>query len=189
MNRQEIFELVRKYNRGQCTPEEESLLETWYVSKNDLYHTELSEAEISSALNDVYSSLPKPARKVKLWPRIAVAAAIIIAVFCIWFFKSGRPASESTVISYANDIAPGKNKATLTLAKGKTIQLSELKKGLVVGNDLRYDDHTAVIADGANGKRADLPGATEMTLSTPRGGLIRLPYLMGQKYGLMLLQV
>ena len=42
-----------------------------------------------------------------------------------------------------NDVAPGSNGATLTLANGKVINLSDAKTGVVIGNEkLAYDDGT-----------------------------------------------
>ena len=131
MNRAEVFELVQKYNQGQCTAEERSLLESWYISQQELHHTELSEAQIAQELAAIYQALPQPARQVKLWPRIAaVAAAVAVIVFGLWFFNyKGQVASIPRNELAVNDIAPGKQGATLTLANGKKIRLSDAANG------------------------------------------------------------
>lgn len=186
MDRQEIFELVRKYNRGQCTPEEEALLETWYVNKTELYHTELSEPEIESALQEVYTFLPKPAKKMRLWTRIAVAAAAVAAiVFGVWFYTNEIASSLKTHrndVAYKNDIAPGKNTAILTLANGKSFSLSEAKAGVVVGEDkLTYNDHTPVVNKRYLFNGQDEGKNTELKLSTPRGGTYQITLSDGTK--------
>lgn len=180
MNRQEIFELVQKYNEGKCTPEEKILLETWYVNKNELYHDELLEAEMELALNDVYDSLPRPPKKTKLWPAIfmKVAAVLGLLVFGLWFFRAPHQLNVSKDnLIYTKDIAPGKSSATLTLANGKTIDLSEAKEGVIIGVGLSYNDNTPVVEKGA------LPCSRDdmMTLTTPRGGTYQVTLSDGTK--------
>ncbi len=62
----------------------------------------------------------------KLWPRMAAAAAIILLIGAGIFFYGNQSVPD---IKYANDIAPGKNTATLTLANGKKIILSDAVNG------------------------------------------------------------
>ena len=64
-----------------------------------------------------------------MWPKIAIAAAIVFAVFAgIWFYTSYITGAASEV-QYAEDVAPGKEGATLTLANGKKIRLSDAVNG------------------------------------------------------------
>lgn len=67
----------------------------------------------------------------KLWPRlIGVAATVTIISFSIWFYSSRQQiVNPNSKIASQNDIAPGKNGATLTLSDGKKIRLSTAKKG------------------------------------------------------------
>jgi len=67
---------------------------------------------------------------VKLWPRIAAVAALFVAVCGIGFFflSKYRPQPEKST-AYVKDIAPGKTGATLTLANGKKIRLTDAIKG------------------------------------------------------------
>ncbi|HMI03105.1 MAG TPA: FecR domain-containing protein, partial [Pedobacter sp.] len=99
-------------------------------------------------------------KTVRLWPRMAVAAsrskfgtslvaaaAVAAIVFGVWFFNSryDMNAEPGTEVAKVNDIAPGKNGATITLANGKVIQLSDAKSGVVVGDDrLAYNDGSAI---------------------------------------------
>lgn len=59
---------------------------------------------------------------------VAAAAAIVIASTSIWLLNREHPYQSANVIS-SIDIAPGKVGATLTLASGKTIRLSDALKG------------------------------------------------------------
>jgi len=111
------------------------------------------------------------ARAMKLWPRIAVAAAAVAAIaFGIWFFTARYPEADSGTSHYATEIAPGKQGATLTLANGKKIRLSDARNGQLADEDGVTITKTA---DGqlnyvVMGDRAE--GDDQMnTLSTARG--------------------
>ncbi|MNL00170.1 fec operon regulator FecR [compost metagenome] len=125
-----------------------------------------------------------------LWPQpapnwirgIAIAAAAVMAVvFGIWFYNTSlNPDSASSRTAgrdLMHDIKPGKNTATLTLSNGKAIELSEEKTGLVVGNDLRYNDGTSVTSN----KDPDNGRTVEMTITTPRGGTYQVTLSDGTK--------
>lgn len=83
-------------------------------------------------LSAIYS-LEKPGRAVyvkHIWPKIAIAAAIatVLVSLSMWFFKGSSNQTNNQII-YANDVAPGKQGATLTLASGKKIRLTETGNG------------------------------------------------------------
>ena len=60
---------------------------------------------------------------------VALAAALAFIVSGIWFFKVTPVADQTNVTAYEADIAPGRIGATLTLANGKKIRLSDAKNG------------------------------------------------------------
>ncbi len=79
----------------------------------------------------------KAPKRVRLWPRIAaVAAAVAMVVFGVWFFNYRgeilRDALDDKSV-VVNDIAPGKNGATLTLTDGRQIKLNDIVKGEIAG--------------------------------------------------------
>ncbi|MFS2185603.1 FecR family protein [Mucilaginibacter sp. Mucisp84] len=79
-----------------------------------------------TAIDTEIESARKPVRR--LWPRIAAAASIILALSAGGYFllhKTDR--SPLTAQNSKNDIAPGHEQATLTLANGQKIIL---RKGL-----------------------------------------------------------
>lgn len=86
---------------------------------NDLLNTILEE--------HIYPS-QKRKRVIRLWPRIAIAAAAIVVVIGVTLlFNVGKFRTET--ISYNKDIAPGKQGATLTLSNGRKIKLSDSANG------------------------------------------------------------
>jgi ferric-dicitrate binding protein FerR (iron transport regulator) len=129
----------------------------------------------------------------KLWPRIAAAAAILLVVGAGLFYYVSRDAESGRhpeLVSGSHDVAPGKNTATITLANGKTIQLSDAKTGVIVGaSGLKYNDGSAVgpSSRGTEGSLGhansrDLSRTVEMTeVATPRGGQYQITLPDGTK--------
>lgn len=101
------------------------------VSETDLAGPEVlasldrSFIAVQNRINDI----PKK-RRLFSFPRIAAAAAILLvsaaALFLYIAYSTSEVKNSST---YANDVAPGKNGATLTLANGKQIRLSDALEG------------------------------------------------------------
>ena len=73
--------------------------------------------------------------KIKLWPRTAAGVAAVLALITIgvYFFKhlSNDPLKQPQQEVLAADIAPGKTGATLTLANGRKIRLSDAANGRI----------------------------------------------------------
>ncbi|MEJ5993213.1 FecR domain-containing protein [Pedobacter sp. Du54] len=64
----------------------------------------------------------------RLWPRlIAAASIVVVASIGFYFYNTSRKTEQQSV--YANDVDPGKNGATLTLADGKKILINEVSAG------------------------------------------------------------
>jgi transmembrane sensor len=109
------------------------------------------------------------------WTRVAAAVLVMVAAGLYFFTgskkeKTGQPVAEKG--PYKNDVAPGGNKAILTLADGSTIVLDSATNGLIaqqgntgirkVGGQIVYDaGHSPLTADHS---------PVYNTISTPRGG-------------------
>ena len=119
---------------------------------------------------------PKKApRSILLRPLKWVAAAVVLVVFSFTAYLSLNKKKEHV---FASDVAPGKNKAILTLADGKKISLSDAVTG-----DIAKEAGFSITktADGQlvyNIAEAENANDTRLnTISTPNGGewQIRLP--------------
>lgn len=74
----------------------------------------------------------KTPKKIRLWPRIMVAAALATVIFgALLFYYPGINQEQSNQLVYKNDVAPGISGATLTLSNGKKIRLSNVQNGEV----------------------------------------------------------
>ena len=115
-----------------------------------------------------------PGRRVRRLSKTAIlAAASILLAFTIgigWFYYATgeRQAADIALVSpYGGDVPAGGDRATLTLSDGRVVMLNNNKKGVVIGDDLTYNDGTSLVdVEG----RDELPALTELTLTTPRGG-------------------
>jgi transmembrane sensor len=191
MQQKNALALLKKYREGTATEEEKALLDSWYLTWKKDEAIGLSEEDYQFAEAAMYSGLPKPeTAKIKsLWPRVVAAASILIVISVgFWFYTSRQPiVNRNSQIVNQNDIAPGKNTATLTLANGKTINLSDAKTGVVIANDnITYNDGSSLrggtheISSGlAKQSPDDIASISRndgniQTIKTPRGGTYQI---------------
>jgi len=131
----EAKELLEKYKSGKCSPEEKLLLQKWFHHLNEEELTELTEADLKSAKKEFRKKINSEISKsteYPLWPRIISAAAIIfiISVGTLFYLDHLKKSDAKHAISgEMNDISPGGNIATLTLADGRKISLTDAKNG------------------------------------------------------------
>lgn len=127
-------------------------------------------------LDQVYARIKQqihpnvPVRKTaKLWPRFVAAASVVLVVgLGVYFYTAQSTAPKAGFsLGAVKDIPPGKSTATLTLANGEVIQLSQAKSGVVINaKALVYDDGTEV------GTAEPVTGV--QTIATPRGGIYQV---------------
>ena len=210
----EAEELLEKYKAGLCTAEELQLLQKWFHHLGEDEVSELSSEHLISARLQFEKNIRGsilPVRSYKLWPRIAAVAAAVAAVtlgvrLFVSEIASSRKASRNDDL-VSNDIAPGKNTATLTLPDGKTIHLSDAKSGVIIDDtSLKYNDGSAIESSLREGTRETSSGqakqsqqdsqdeiasslrlprndgeAVMLTASTPRGGTYQVVLPDGSK--------
>jgi len=127
MEESELKEILERYRTGESTPEDMAFLESWYLSHNQNAAFLMKDEERIDDLDSVWSLIrPQPASsKNNLWYRLPAAAAILIffSIGGYFFIKHKTQVQTNTIVK--NDIAPGTNKATLTLADGKEIVLGK----------------------------------------------------------------
>lgn len=147
MEKERILHLYKAYQLQTATKEEElefaKLLhdvqyeEIWNEIL-DRNWTEITERELGAAefeghapvLASLKQHINYTPKSRKIWLKIAVvaAASIILTVLSVnyYFIASDKKSQE---IHFANDIAPGKNGATLTLANGRKILINDAIAG------------------------------------------------------------
>ncbi|SFC51670.1 FecR protein [Parapedobacter composti] len=110
----------------------------------------------------------KPAYRIH-WRLVYGAAAMILAVLSTWIFFGDALNRTSDI----PDVAPGGNRAMLTLADGRRVALSESQSGIIIGEAVTYTDGTTVLDDHQTGV-VDSADLKFNELSTPKGGTYRM---------------
>jgi transmembrane sensor len=196
MEKQRIAYLYQQYMNGTASAEEQEewavllnntgvqkdiqeIVDASYYSMPDHEMKDLEGNRSEEIFNHITGVSAQPVKRT-LWPRMAVAASFFIVLSAgIWFYhtESGKGQSGSNQI--INDIAPGKNTAKLTLANGKSIDLSDQKTGLVVhAASFAYNDGTAVPQTASE---KEMESTEALSLNTPRGGTYQVVLSDGTK--------
>lgn len=172
MQEQEVKRLLERFKAGQCTEEELILVNYWLHKFNEDGASGLSKPDLDNAHQDIWKAIKTetmPSNTYRSLLRFVIPATflIVMAAAATLFLKSGNSVLPTT---YANDIEPGSNKATLTFSTGQVINLSNAKSGITINaNGVAYSDGTVL------NTKLDQKGST--TLQTPNGGqyYIKLP--------------
>ena len=137
MKKHNAKSLISKYLRDEATPEERSLVEQGF--QKDLENSDhtpsreriaLADQRMKANLMNHIGVHQTETKIVKIWPRIAAAASIFIFLSLGAYFLLHKKAPDQQV-AQIHDIAPGTNKAILTLANGKKIVLDHTQNGLL----------------------------------------------------------
>lgn len=190
MERKEIISLLNRYKAGTCTQAEQALLESWYLKHDANAIAEITAEELNEDLSLIGRGLPlqqsqTPMRRlwISSFSGIAAAVLLVVSIGLVFFIHNDilkNPFSDEP--SYANDVPPGKNKAMLTLADGKTIHLSDAKSGIVIdASKLVYNDGTKIQTSSVGDENRKAGEKGKLTASTPAGGTYQIILPDGSK--------
>lgn len=192
MNSSDQFkQAIENYLSGNANELEKQFIDEWYnsfddsvvkVNANSPDYFRLAQARIKERVQEslALEEVRRP-KILRLWPKVVSAAAILVVIGTSWFFyKQHTGLTTSGISKTANDIAPGNEKAFLTLADGKRIDLTDVKDGELV------EQSGIKITKTANGQLIYTVSKVSMennelknynTIETPRGGSyqVRLP--------------
>jgi transmembrane sensor len=187
MQKEDIKAIWDHYKTGKASAEELALLENWYLEYEHSERELLTEKEIGDRIAAVAAQLPLKRPVIKLWGQIAAAAAMFFVLSVGILFYRSQTSGLNGQVSIVDqiDLKPGKNTATLTLANGKTIKLSDTKSGIIVnGEQMIYNDSSAVshsIIDNDADNSSHVESNQRLTASTPRGGQYQIVLPDGTK--------
>ncbi|MBV8253265.1 MAG: DUF4974 domain-containing protein [Chitinophaga sp.] len=191
--------IVEKYLDNTCTREELRQLLQWVEEDPDnahfaailRTHWERLDADMpddAAHWDQRFQALtlqisPPPKRVIRYRPWVAAAAAVLLLVAIGVGYYKYRPntsivAAPATIV--AHDVAPGGNKAMLTLADGSVISLDSAANGLLAqegGTSVNKRQNGQLAYQGANAS-----GQQQFnTLSVPKGGTYALILPDGSK--------
>lgn len=186
-----ILELIQKYQEGSLTNDERAILDNWYqsfeeedidLSDSGLTHPRELSLRIRSRIevsireeNALEATAPVSFFKRYRIPAVAAVLLLVVSAGLYLYLSASEPAAplvqQSKPVLPPNDLAPGGNKALLTLDDGSTVVLDHVQNGLI------SEQGIAQVQKLENGQVAyQLQGQQTgakvyyNTISTPRGG-------------------
>lgn len=187
-----IAYLIAGHIRGTLTEPEKDELDAWIVESDENLeqfekltdednieiamqqhlHMEKEKAEALSGVKEKIG-LKRKGSLPKIWPYLAAASVIFIAVSLYLFRKNNTEKENEKPIAGTsnNDIKAGSDKAVLTLSDGRTIILDSSGTGLLA------NEGDITIKKGADGEIVYNGTDKEIKynlVSTPRGGQYKL---------------
>jgi len=165
-------ELIQKYLNHTCTPEERSILESWYnamAATEQSEQTNLDYQELEKTIWKELHKKNKPVKKIN-WSLMGAAAACLLICFLVYQTRIPTVVEEPAK-PILSKILPGGNKAELILEDGAVIPLVDGTVGL-----LATENGVAITQHGSgrlvyHGSHSE--SVTEVkfnTLRTPKGG-------------------
>lgn len=175
-----LRKLAKKILHGSATNAEQRFMDTYYDAFDHVKDREevLTPAEQTALRNHIDQGIQthiqqKDAIRFRKWLPYAAAAAILVVLGGTWLFFSGdsRPLPTAPKLA-VEEILPGGNRATLTLANGRMIDLSETKTGIVIAEEnITYNDGDTLLLE---------PSET-LVLTVPKGGTYQITLSDGTK--------
>jgi transmembrane sensor len=184
MQRQEVAELLKKYLAGNCTEQEQGILETWYLKYEEKELPELSQEKKDGQLEEIWTFLSDkidmPTKEPGfLWTKIGVAATVLIAMsISFYFYKKSDKIESGLTHALSHSVKSPNNKAVLTLADGRTIALDEAQNGKIA-------NQAGVTITKTKDGQLVYEGKTKMSafnqIATPKGGRYQISLPDGTK--------
>jgi len=197
VQKQYFIEILKKYRRGNATKEEMRFLESYY----DVF--ELTEDLINDENEESYLGLKKALkesidheidlyqkksvlRPMSAWVKYAVAASVLVFLSATVFLLLKPHKQQNTITNIYKGIAPGANRATLTLSNGTRILLDDTSKGEIArqsGVVITKTDKGLIVYKivPGNATAQSSAGSQLNTVSTPRGGQYQIILPDGSK--------
>lgn len=210
-NKEHLQNLFQQYIQGQCKPEEIDQILDYFGAEeqsdslkeliaqhltNEIGFDTYTQQGITNILSQTDQNIQafvqerrsiQPRRNTRrlLWTMASAAAAVLIALSIgIYTYLHQTPESQEDRLAEAATIRAIGNSATLTLADGSVIALSEDQSGIVIGEGgIKYADNSLVISTEAEKSThsEDNRNAKQLTLSTPRGAQYQVTLPDGSK--------
>lgn len=159
------------------TEDEEVILEdlrNWLTLRDEEQKISWGKRLETNTLKKIHTSNAQgQALRTSVFRRLLSYAAVLLAISTFAFmFYQGYMSSGAPV--EVRDLTPGTNRALITLSDGSVIELSEAQGGVILGEELTYEDGTLITQ--LNNEKV-----VHSTIETPRGGQYQITLADGTK--------
>ncbi|WP_345330369.1 FecR family protein [Mucilaginibacter defluvii] len=178
LDKRYFADLLKRYRNGKATEEEKNFLVAYY-NVFDINEDAVDETDNTDAIKrrlklriDGQIGFNKTNHYKSVWLRYAAAAVILIGIMAggYTFFSRKHKAQQLATVS---DVAPGSNKAVLTLGNGQRIVLDDSGKGEIArqaGISITKTANGQIIYKTESSASSLEQPAVQNTVSTPKGG-------------------
>ena len=183
-----VEELSEKWLNGTITKAEQEEYDLWYGSIHDHEVNDLSESDLAEVQSKIYQTIQEreglgnrsvKVKRIRLVKRVALVAASIglisIAASQFYSILSSQHKRENQALLYSA-IAPGRDRATLSLDNGSVFDLDSLGKGEIFqqsGIRIEKNDKGELIYSVLSSSDEQMEILMN-TISTPKGGQYRI---------------
>jgi transmembrane sensor len=198
-NREYLELLAHKYKEGILTREEAAFFEQWYnsyadeqlelpeaYSANPIVIRKRIQASLTQKIAEDQAGSRRKAYRIPLLWQSGIAAAVVFTIFGAFLYNYlyRQPTTKTSPTTFtATHVAPGGNRATLTLANGSRIDLSSASIGTIAHQASTNISKTAegqIVYRGAGTKDNDAQQQLN-AITTPKGGQFMLMLPDGTK--------
>lgn len=185
-DRESLLKLFDRISKGEATDEDIHEYNRWcqsFQSKG----VALPEMDKITAgmLENITTQIRHQTKinRLRLWSKVAAAACIILILAVGGYYWTHKSPITQIAKNQVNDIAPGGNKATLTLANGRTIILDSVHNGQIasLGNSSVTKINPGLLTYNSHAGSATVSSVSYNTLTIPRGGQYQLVLPDGTK--------
>lgn len=191
MDVRELKSLYSRYLKGECTTQEKEIMEEViremesqdFPIDQDRFD-QIAEPRLQHLLDDIQQyeeRLFRKPRRLRLWWATAAASIVIIATVAFLLNRNDDTTPQQQTETQLTDVDPGSNKAILTLASGKKIDLNGAAAGKIA------QQAGAQIMKSGSGEVTYAPQSTSEetavtnNIATPRAGQYTLTLSDGTK--------
>jgi hypothetical protein len=178
----EVQEFKKLLSSGDHDEAFNDLIDSEWIQLKDDEFFNVPQENMDAAFEYIVAQPQASKKTIRIWPRIAVAVSILLFLSTGVYFLLHKPAATTQLVqSQKQDIAPGTNQATLTLANGKKIILTKALSGKLAqqGNMLVQVNGGNAIAYTAAGDQNHSQQQPEYnTLSTAVGEQSPYPLIL-----------
>ncbi|WP_316793339.1 FecR family protein [Pedobacter frigoris] len=180
MDHEKVLELLERYDNGTSTDAERAAVEGWYNSYAERNNADAFDDDMDEEMMLIWHRIQADREQVKVTKfrygkllAYAAAIAVVLSVGLLFYNNTNKTKQDYISVTQA-EVKPGKIGATLTLANGKRIALSDAANGELA------TESGVVIKKAADGQliyeiQSQVSGANEInTISTAKGETYRL---------------